>query len=321
MEVNHSQPVLLVGNGKMAEAYANVLKALDIPFVVCGRNQKHIDEFSLKHNAHNTLPLSKVTAEELLKFRFSIIATAMETLAGITEEFLHRGAKKILVEKPAALTLEQANNLAKQSKEKNAIVRIALNRRFYSSVGMLKQILTKEKSVCAFFDFTDDSASIAEAIFHADAKKRWALANSVHVIDTVSYLLGRSTDIHAQYFGKNELYWHANAATFMGTALFGNTPTTYVTSWVCPGRWNIEIMTNQGRYKLSPMEKLQVMMPGQYQWVDVDIDNELDLQFKPGVYRMVQSFDALTSKTENQSFLDYSEYTETIKMISSIAGY
>lgn len=315
------KPVLIVGNGNMASAYAKVLNELAIPFAVAGRNLDKIKDFATKNNATGMLLLSDLTSNKIAEFQFSIVTVSIEVLASVTETLLNQNAKFILVEKPAALNIESVQKLAVLAKEQDAVLRVALNRRFYSSVNTLKQILLKESPICAFFDFTDNGKSVADAHYVVEAKKHWAWSNSVHVIGTAEFLLGKSSDINAKLFGKDELHWHPNASTFMGTLKLGSTPTSYLTSWICPGRWNIEVMTKQGRYKLSPMEKLQVMPLGQFQWVDVPLDSDKDVKFKPGIYEMVRSFNQVVNGQNDNRFPDYFEYVETMKLIATIAGY
>lgn len=315
------KPVLIVGNGNMATAYAKVLNELAIPFVVAGRNIDKIKDFATKNNASGMILLTDLTSIKMAEYRFSIVTVSIEALALVTETLLNQNAKFILVEKPAVLNIESALKLAALAKKQGAVLRVALNRRFYSSVNALKQILLKEPPVCAFFDFTDNGKSVANAHYVEEVKKHWAWSNSVHVIGTAEFLLGKCSDINTKLFGKDELSWHPNAGTFQGTLKLGSTPTSYLTSWVCPGRWNIEIMTKQGRYKLSPMEKLQVMPSGQFQWVDVPIDSDKDVRFKPGIYEMVKSFNQVVNEKNDDRFPDYFEYVETMKMIATIAGY
>ncbi len=313
--------VLLVGNGNMAEAYAKVLVALEIPFKVIGRNKEKIRTFSEKYNSEGYELIQNLTEAEVAESRFAIITTAMETMADIAEQFLNMNAKWILAEKPPTLSIVKAIEISNLAKQKKATLRVALNRRFYTSVMELKNRLLNEPAVCGFFDFTENFKAISEAPFHTEAKQKWAWANSVHILDTVKYILGQPSQIKAQQFGKNDLPMHSNASTFLGTIMFGNVPTSYETSWVCPGRWNIEVMTKQGRYKLSPMEKLQMMEPGKFQWNELNLDYDLDVRFKPGVYRMVQSFDAMTKGAEDQAFPDYFAHVETMKYIAEIVGY
>ena len=49
-------------------------------------------------------------------------------------------------------------------------------------------------------------------------------------------------------------------------------------------------MTNSTRYILRPMEKLYKISRGSIEPVEVQLDNSLDLSYKPGLYRLTQSF-------------------------------
>lgn len=53
---------------------------------------------------------------------------------------------------------------------------------------------------------------------------------------------------------------------------------------------NIEVVTKRLKLFFGPLEKLQIQNLGTFQIEDVEIDDKLDMNFKPGLYREVQSF-------------------------------
>ena len=55
---------------------------------------------------------------------------------------------------------------------------------------------------------------------------------------------------------------------------------SYQANWNAPGRWGIEILTSQHRLYLRPMEKLQIQNTGSVDISEVEIDDQLDKEFK-----------------------------------------
>lgn len=58
----------------------------------------------------------------------------------------------------------------------------------------------------------------------------------------------------------------------------------------CSWSLGIEILTSQHRLYLRPMEKLQIQNTGSVDISEVEIDDQLDKEFKPGFYLEAKSF-------------------------------
>jgi predicted dehydrogenase len=304
----------------MAKSYAQALRhALQWPFVVAGRSVEKGQFFSDEVGALKGTSISDFY-QAAPEYSFAIVATSIESMDGLTRQLINRGVKKILIEKPVALSSAQCGRLDAFCRSKKAYVRVATNRRFYSSVLQLAGILKKQKPVYGTFEFTEWAWQIEGGTNTAREKNRWAIANSIHVFDTVQALLGPFKILKKLQSGKNELKWHSSASTFLGLCKFGATPVSYATSWSTPGRWDIQVMTKEGRYRLSPMEKLQVQKPRTVQYEEVPSSDSWDTSYKPGLVRMLRSFDAPSIK-EHVSLPTLSDMHGLLKNIESIVGY
>ena len=115
------------------------------------------------------------------------------------------------------------------------------------------------------------------------------MANSSHVADMAFYLGGEPKELYSCTTGGND--WHPTATVFAGAgvthsgALF-----SYQANWGAPGRWGVEILTHKHRYIFRPLEKLQILKHNTVSVEPVEIDDRLDLEFKPGLYRQTESF-------------------------------
>ncbi|MNE69986.1 hypothetical protein D3C80_1657470 [compost metagenome] len=88
----------------------------------------------------------------------------------------------------------------------------------------------------------------------------------------------------------DSLSWHP-VAIFAGAgitkigALF-----TYQANWKAPGRWAVEILTNKHRLYLKPLESLQIQKIGSVEIESVVFDNQIDKDFKPGLFKQTECF-------------------------------
>jgi len=166
----------------------------------------------------------------------------------------------------------------------------AYNRRFYSSTRKAKELIYNERGVISFnFELTEWSHIISGLEQPESVLSKWFLANSTHVADMAFFLGGKPDDICCFTAGK--LDWHPSASIFSGAgraingALFN-----YAANWESAGRWSVEVLTKENRYIFRPMESLLVQKKGTIPQVIVEIDDAIDKQFKPGLYKQVESF-------------------------------
>lgn len=281
--------IWIIGVGNMGKEYAKVLKALNKDFLAIGRGQKSADDF------HAVTGCKAITGglEEFLKTNPKkpdavIIAVNVELLSATTELLLGYGVKKILLEKPGIGLINEIDSLVEKSK--GADVLLAYNRRFYSSVLKAEEIIKEDGGVSSFnFEFTEWTHTFDIQNMNPITLSTWLLANSSHVIDTAFFLGGQPKELAAFYSGG--LPWHPSASNFAGAgvsdkgALF-----SYAANWQAPGRWVIEILTTKHRLYFKPMESLQIQELGSVAINPVEINNKLDVDFKPGFYLQTKAF-------------------------------
>ena len=122
-----------------------------------------------------------------------------------------------------------------------------------------------------------------------EEKKRWILHNSSHVIDLAFYLGGEPQEMYS--FSKGGFEWHPNGTIFTGAGVSKNGALfSYHSNWDAPGRWGVEILTRNHRLIFRPLEKLQIQKLKSVIIEEVKLDDELDIKFKPGLYRQLIAF-------------------------------
>ena len=308
----------LIGAGPMAVEYARVLISMKINFITIGRGKKSAQDFEEKTGVKVITGGLKQYLESGRSIPYKVIvATGVEMLKDTVVTLLDCGVKSILCEKPGGINNEQVKELSKSTEKAGANVLLAYNRRFYSSVMKAKELIALDGPVRSFhFEFTEWSHVIAPLPKPREVKENWFLANSSHVVDLAFYLGGVPKEICCYTSGS--LDWHSAASAFSGAgisetgALF-----SYMANWDAPGRWAVEILTNKNRYYFKPMEKLQVQKLGSVAVDPVEIDDEIDKQYKPGLWRQTEAF----LSEENEDFISIHDQLKLASIYKKMAGY
>lgn len=289
--MKNSKPILLIGAGPMAVDYAKVLQSLGREIIVVGRGKKTAQSFTEQTKIKPLLGgLDKYLSSRPKLPDIAIVAVSEEQLGITTRHLLNAGVKSILVEKPGGLGFEDIRKVYQLAKQKKAKVYVGYNRRFYSSVEEAQEIIKKDGGVLSlFFDFSEASFRIAPLIKGPGVKEDWFLQNSTHVIDMAFFLAGAPKKIYPLKTGR--LSWHSKGAIFVGS---GKTSTnalfSYISNWASPGKWAVEIQTRKNKLIFRPLEKLQIQKSGTFAINEFPLEDKLDIEFKPGIYKQVQSF-------------------------------
>lgn len=290
MSDHMKKKILIVGAGPMAVEHFKVCQALGAECVVVGRSENSARKFA-EASGQECISggLDAFLADNKQAFDAAIVAVGMEVLASTTTKLLTSGFSHILVEKPGGMNSAEIIRLAETSTARNASVVLAYNRRFYASVVKAEEIISADNGLLSFnFEFTEWAHTIEPLQKAPGVKEAWLLGNSSHVIDLAFFIGGAPKQWSA--FAGGSLSWHERAQ-FSGAGvsekgcLF-----SYQANWSAPGRWGVELLTAQSRLYLRPMEGLAIQAKGSVAIHPVELDDQLDKQFKPGVYLQNQAF-------------------------------
>lgn len=307
----------LVGAGSMAQEYAKVLCALGTPFQVIGNRSEGCERFQ---QATGITPLEGGVARALEIHPppdRAIVAVGIDGLAACLDSLLCAGVGCVLLEKPGVGYAQEMPALVDLARNRKANVLLAYNRRFYEATRHARRIIAEEGGVRTFFfEFTEWSHQISKLTKHRTEWENWFLGNSTHVVDLAFFLGGSPVELHSHYAGS--LAWHSRSANFAGSgrtasgALF-----SYLADWSGPGRWGVEFITAKSRLIFRPMEKLSLMEIGSVAITPVAINDELDIQFKPGLYLQTQEF--LAGHWDD--FVTLPQQSERLPIFCQMAGY
>lgn len=310
--------ILLVGAGPMAQDYAKVLNALDKAYIVIGRSETSAQAFcDVTGKTVVTGGLDAYLSKPHEPCDVAIVSVGVEGLAQTTSALLEDGVKAILVEKPAGLDLTQIEGLCQLAKYCQAKVYVAYNRRFYSSVYKAQEIIEQDGGVSSFnFELTEWGHVIANIDKAEGVKENWFLANTSHVSDLAFFLGGYPEQLSS--FCSDNTTWHPRSANFAGAGRSENGALfCYSGNWNAPGRWSVEVLTKKHRLILRPMEQLQIQQIGSVAQTPVEIDEQLDKAFKPGLYRQVEAFLAGDTKR----LCDIEQQLKMTQVYYQMAGY
>lgn len=291
MEKKKNKSVLLVGPGKMGREYAKILIDMKLPLEIVGIE----DKSSIEFEKLTLLPVYKKGIDNWLAEteeypQFAIVSVINQDLGNVARSLIQAGLKNILLEKPGGLDIPDIGAVAKEAEKNKTNVFLGYNRRFYTSTLKAKQIIKEDGGVKSFFfEFTEWSHVMETYPLIPEVKKNWLLHNSTHVIDLAFYLGGKPKELYSLKTGT--LSWHPIGSTFTGAgkteegALF-----SYHSNWDAPGRWATEILTKKHRLIFKPLEKLKIQKKASVKIEEVKLNDKLDIDFKPGLYRQVDAF-------------------------------
>lgn len=307
----------LIGAGPMAQDYAKVLKSLGRDFEAIGRSSASADRFeSATGHPVRRGGLSGALAASAAPEQ-AIVAVGVEQLADVATSLIEAGTRRILLEKPGGLNTAEILALQQTAAKHKADVMIAYNRRFYASTTLARKLIAEDGGATGCtFEFTEWAHTIIPLTLAPGVKEAWLLANSSHVVDLAIHLCGFPKDWRAWHGGL--LSWHPSAARFCGSGITEQGVFfSYHADWEAPGRWGVEVLTRKRRFIFRPMEQLQVVLLGSTSMNNVELDDRLDKEFKPGLHGQTKAF----LDRDDRLFCTVEEQLRHYAVYNEMAGY
>jgi len=283
--------IWIAGAGDMAIEYAKILNELSIDFLAIGRSDESAKKFKEQTGRLAITGGVEAYCKQTTEIpEMAIVAVSTDQLFDATKAIIEKGCKKILVEKPGAVTfaqIEELNSIASQNK---ATIYIAYNRRYYPSVREAIKLIEEDGGLQSFhFEFTEWAFKIEPIKMPEMIKNNWFLANSTHVIDLAFFVGGKPKELSSYTSG--DFSWHkptnfAGAGMSDKGALF-----TYKANWDAPGRWGVEFLTCKRRIILQPLETVKIINRGSVVVEEYTFDvDPIEAKFKVGLYSQVKDF-------------------------------
>jgi len=283
--------VALIGAGPMARAYAAVLKDIGANRRVIGRGEKSAAAFKEKTGLDvRTGGLEDYLASGEDLPEYAIISTPVDALAPNAKALVAAGIKNILVEKPAGLSPEETRDLADFAAAYGANVFVAYNRRYYASVMAAKKLIEADGGATSLrMEFSEYAFRIKDVPTAAHIKSQWLYANSTHVLDMGFFLAGYPSEISGLQAGGSD--WHPAGSQFVGHGRLQNGGLfSYHADWDAAPRWMVEVMTPKRTLMFNPLEKLNERSPEGFAITPIELEDDLDTRFKPGLHAQTDAF-------------------------------
>lgn len=313
--VNHD--LWLVGTGQHSQCYIEVLNTLDKKFSTIGRSKEGCKNLFEKTGIISFAGGISQALKQYPAPKVAIICVSYHKLADVAIELMRKGTKKILLEKPGALTAEEGANLLDKSKKYKSNIFVAYNRRFYQSVMEARKMINEDGGIISCnFEFTEWIDTIEFNKLHDVTLRHWAIANSSHIMDLAFSICGLPKQLNCYTSGS--LPWHPSASRFVGSGItVKEINFSYQADWEAPGRWNVEFLTRKNRYIFSPLEKLKLIKKNETNIKSIEIDDKLDTLFKPGLFLQTSAF----LKNDLKYLCTLEEQLKTLVLVSQMAGY
>jgi predicted dehydrogenase len=185
-----------------------------------------------------------------------------------------------LIEKPAGYNFDDAQLIMQAAKKQNAKAFVALNRRHYSSTKYLINELKfiEGKRLIHVYDQEDIIVAWENGV-PTLVIDNWMYANSIHVIDYLSFL-GRGTIESVE----NLVRWNAKEPGFVFAKIVFSSGDIgiYEAIWNGPGPWAVTVSTQEKRWELRPLENANFQLNGSRKLELVE-HHVWDSIFKPGL--------------------------------------
>ena len=312
-----NKKVLIIGAGDISIEYCNILEELNINFNVVGRSSKSFKKFQEKTNYNIISGGVENYLKNTQKHEKAIVAVGINELASVSKLLILSGITEIFIEKPGGVNYSEINDLKTFADKYKSNLYLAYNRRFFSSVIKLKDLILVDGGVrCFHFEFTEWSHQIEKLSLNKDVLSNWVLSNSSHILDLAFYLGGNPLEF--KNWKKGSTSWHKTSSYFAGAGITNKGALfSYIADWESAGRWKIEIFTKNNKYILCPLEELKIINIGSVVIENVDIDDTYDKKHKPGFFLQTQAF--INNDTKNLCSLD--QQINNFDIYYKIAGY
>ena len=303
--------ILIIGAGKIAIAYADILNYLGINYKIFQRlSSSKIIPKELKVIKKDTIFDLNIN-----DFTHIINCVDLDHQAEINLYILEKSNSHLLSEKPGFIYRKDYLKAIEICHLRKKDFFIAYNRRFFESVIKLNQLCKLDGGISSMhFDFTEWKKSVDETNISSKAKERWALLNSAHLIDLAFYICGKPKSMKSEYFGS--LSWHPTASIMKGYGITEREiPFSFSSDWGSAGRWDIQIFTPKRKFILSPLEKLQFILKDSIQINEIELTS--GNEFKDGFLKQIEAF--LFKRSLNIPNLE--ESYDLYKIITQIFNY
>ncbi len=310
----------VVGYGRMGQAYVAALEALRAgPIRVCVRTERAQDALRTRPQLEAVTGGFERLASARNEREIGIVAVPIESLAPAAAHLAACGFRRLLIEKPVALSSGEIERLADRMDAAGSEAFCAFNRIAYPSLQELRGRIAREGGATScVYTMTERVQADWTQRFSRSTLQRWGVANSLHVLSMAHAAIGMPLSWQAHRAGS--LDWHPAGSVFVGSGLTERgVPFAYHADWESTGRWSVEVHTRLASYRLCPMERLAVrhVVPGEWEEVPLAVASR---EIKAGLLEQVAAL-AHPSVRALAPLMTLRETARLVRFAESVFGY
>lgn len=227
----------IIGTGNIANFHCDAFKqaGFDLSHAAGSKNSQNIESFSKKHIIQNIFkdPFDVLKNHE--EWDVILLSTPTEKNIDYLDSIIEL-QKPALIEKPVATSPEY---LSKFKQNDHPHIRVAYNRRFYSTIQNAKKFIINEGPVHAKMELPE--------VINKKGDYNGVLLNSAHGIDLLLYLFEDLQIINSYHFKKDTgriILMKSKCGAIVNLTM----------NWNSPSNFMINIEGNAKRLEIKPFE-------------------------------------------------------------------
>lgn len=298
--------VVVIGSGKMAEAYVDVIQSFK-NFNILGaysRNQKNLRSFCKKKKI-NLINNYKEINESKKNIHLLIIAVTASNLLKVIN-FTKKLNCVRLLEKPLGISLKQAEKINKISKNKKYF--LALNRRMYESTQFAHKKINKQKII-----LVEDHINfnlLKQLGFKKKQYKNFIFSHSIHLIDYFNiFAIGKITN-----FSKSKLFVNNQKLIYCFIEFSSGDIGIYSCKYNSNEKWKVTLFQKNKKIKFQPLETATLISKNNKTEFS---QKKFDKNFKPGIYNIILNLNYLFDKKKFK-LVSVKQGLEIMKLIHNL---
>ncbi len=308
--------VAFVGAGNMTKAHARAFRDIEgvVLAGIVSRTRSKAEglagELGIEHVYDSIGAMHGATKADLL-----VVSVPELSARAVCLEAFHY-PWTILAEKPVGYNLAEAEEIADAARSAGRSVYVALNRRHYGSTRAAVADLASDPAR-RFIQVIDqeDPERALEAGQPALVTENWMYANSIHMIDYLTFL-GRGRIAAVQVIST----YNPAKPDFVAAKIEYESGDVglYESVWNGPGPWAVNVTTGSKRRELKPLEKMAVQVRGS-RTLEAHPEDDWDKKFKPGLRRQAEETVRML-RGEPHQVPTISDALETMRLVHRIYG-
>ena len=276
----------VIGSGLVTEKHLDVVAAVPGVTVaaLASRRADRRHELARRYSIAHTYTDHRSMLESA-RLDGVMVLVAPEAMASIARECLPYG-RPLFLEKPPALSVSEAEELASIAGRHGVPNVVGLNRRFYSTVTSARRAIAARGPLFGIHIDAPENIGRLKAAGRGEAVlSRLVHANGIHAVDLMRWIGGKVRRVEALRSGHRDREETSAAALVeFEDGVIGQ----YVSHWGSAGSWRLTLYGRDVKVVLDPLERGFILdRDGTQRPLDVD---PVDDHFKPGFFRQAEAF-------------------------------